>query len=454
MRTVFFVLSFFRSCPSSCARNYEHDLYRDIIENYDSRERPVLTYADAVEVFFGISLQQLVDVDEKNQVVIMNMWLQIEWTDQNIAWNAATYGNISTICLPSKLIWKPDVLLYNSVDKKFDTNYASNVVVAKNGYVLWVPPAIVRISCNMDVRWFPFDEQNCYFKFGSWSYTQSRLKLEKHKDKLFDISEYITNVEWDVIENYVTIKEVNYSKDKPDPYRSLIFNFKIRRRILYYVFNFILPSFFIFLMTLFGFILPVECCEKITLEITILVAICVFLIMLMNVMPTTSESVPLIGIFFSFHFFLVSGSVLFQVVVLNFYYRNPAIQRPMSSVTKFLLLKFFPRLLGIKRPGHENETTEKCSEFSQVRPSFNENFSRRLNDKRIYRCLADLTRKDDGDDFLRDRKLFIVDGGMYFNAFFLTLRQIYVDLKSITDRMKKQDDIDDQKNDWKFAATR
>ena len=41
----------------------------------------------------------------------------------------------------------------------------------------WKPPAIYHSSCEMDVEYFPFDEQTCVMKFGSWTYDGFQVKI-------------------------------------------------------------------------------------------------------------------------------------------------------------------------------------------------------------------------------------------------------------------------------------
>lgn len=57
-----------------------------------------------------------------------------------------------------------------SADEKFDGTYQTNVVVRHNGTCLYVPPGIFKSTCKIDITWFPFDDQNCLMKFGSWTY--------------------------------------------------------------------------------------------------------------------------------------------------------------------------------------------------------------------------------------------------------------------------------------------
>lgn len=52
------------------------------------------------------------------------------------------------------------------------------MVVYNTGDISWIPPGIFKISCKIDIKWFPFDEQRCFFKV---SFTCDICRLYKKR---------------------------------------------------------------------------------------------------------------------------------------------------------------------------------------------------------------------------------------------------------------------------------
>lgn len=55
----------------------------------------------------------------------------------------------------------------------------TKAVLKHTGKVHWTPPAIFKSSCEIDVRYFPFDQQTCFMKFGSWTYDGNQVTNKK-----------------------------------------------------------------------------------------------------------------------------------------------------------------------------------------------------------------------------------------------------------------------------------
>lgn len=65
----------------------------------------------------------------------------------------------------------------NSADGNFEVTLATKATLNYTGRVEWRPPAIYKSSCEIDVEYFPFDEQTCVMKFGSWTYDGFQVSL-------------------------------------------------------------------------------------------------------------------------------------------------------------------------------------------------------------------------------------------------------------------------------------
>uniref|UniRef100_W5UE80 Neuronal acetylcholine receptor subunit alpha-7 n=1 Tax=Ictalurus punctatus TaxID=7998 RepID=W5UE80_ICTPU len=331
---------------------HQRRLYKDLMQNYNPLERPVYNDSHSLTVHFSISLMQIMDVDEKNQVLTTNIWLQLYWVDYYLQWNLSDYPGVSNVRFPDNQIWRPDILLYNSADERFDATFHTNVLVNSSGYCQYLPPGIFKSTCYIDVRWFPFDVQRCDLKFGSWTYGGWSLDLQMLEA---DITGYIGNGEWDLVEVPGRRNERFYDCCK-EPYPDITFTLVMRRRTLYYGLNLLVPCVLISTLALLVFLLPADSGEKISLGITVLLSLTVFMLLVAEIMPATSDSVPLIAQYFATTMVIVGLSVIATVLVLQYHYHDPDGGR-MPKWTRVVLLNWCAWFLRMRRPGEHHVHT-------------------------------------------------------------------------------------------------
>ncbi|XP_043962291.1 neuronal acetylcholine receptor subunit alpha-2 [Gambusia affinis] len=325
----------------------EDELFKTLFSGYNKWSRPVPNISDVVIVKFGLSIAQLIDVDEKNQMMTTNVWLKQEWNDYKLRWRPSDYDNVTSIRVPSELIWVPDIVLYNNADGEFAVTHMTKAHLFHTGKVRWVPPAIYKSSCSIDVTFFPFDQQNCKMKFGSWTYDKAKIDLERIENTV-DLNNYWESGEWAIINAVGTYNTKKYDCCH-EIYPDITYFFIIRRLPLFYTINLIIPCLLISCLTVLVFYLPSDCGEKITLCISVLLSLTVFLLLITEIIPSTSLVIPLIGEYLLFTMIFVTLSIVITVFVLNVHHRSPSTHK-MPRWVHSVFLDLIPRWLFMRRP--------------------------------------------------------------------------------------------------------
>lgn len=83
----------------------EQLLIAKLLRNYDPAARPVYNASKPVVVSFGFLLVQICDMDERNQILTTNVWLEQEWFDERLQWNQSEFNNLDKIRIPCNRIW-------------------------------------------------------------------------------------------------------------------------------------------------------------------------------------------------------------------------------------------------------------------------------------------------------------------------------------------------------------
>ncbi|KAI3386915.1 hypothetical protein SNEBB_004263 [Seison nebaliae] len=350
-------------------------LYDDLMQEYDPAVRPVENATDAMPLFLGVKLLQLIGIDEKNQIMTTNVRLYMSWIDTKLKWNPARYGGIETMYLPSKKIWLPDIVLYNNADGHYEVYIYTRVEVSYTGKVIWLPPVVYKSYCPIEVDYFPFDQQECYLKFSTWSYDGNNIDLqhmnaEHHNESIayvnlgWDLSEYVSSVEWDIMAAPAE-RNVHQYECCPEPYIDIFFRITLRRKTLFYSVNLIIPCVAIAFLTVLVFNLPSGSGEKINLAIVTLVLLTFFLLLLIEIVPPTSLAIPLLGQYLLMTMILINLSIVVTVMVLNLHHRSPSSSN-MPSWMRIVFIDVLPTYLLIRRPQHR--TLSDISLVSDLHP--------------------------------------------------------------------------------------
>ncbi|KAK1165662.1 acetylcholine receptor subunit alpha-like [Acipenser oxyrinchus oxyrinchus] len=343
--------------------NHETRLVKMLFTGYNKVVRPVEDYRDAVVVTVGLQLIQLISVDEVNQIVTTNVRVKQQWKDVNLKWNPDEYGGINKIRIPSADIWRPDLVLYNNADGDFAIVHETKVLLESSGMITWTPPAIFKSYCEIIVTHFPFDLQNCSMKLGTWTYDGTSVVINPESDRP-DLSNFMESGEW-VMKDYRGWKHwVYYACCPTKPYLDITYHFLMLRLPLYFIVNVIIPCLLFSFLTGLVFYLPTDSGEKMTLSISVLLSLTVFLLVIVELIPSTSSAVPLIGKYMLFTMVFVIASIIITVIVINTHHRSPSTHTMPQWVRK-VFIDTIPNIMffsTMKRPSRERQAKRVFAE--------------------------------------------------------------------------------------------
>ncbi|XP_071946518.1 neuronal acetylcholine receptor subunit beta-4-like [Antedon mediterranea] len=429
-----------------------------LFRQYNKLPIPVQNTSDVLEIVFDLYLSQLIDVDERNQVMTAKVWIIHEWVDHRLQWEEDEYDGVSSIIVPTSLIWTPDIILYNNAYGPFDVRYASNATISSNGTVKWFVPSVYKSACQVDVKFYPFDEQRCVLKFGSWTYNGIVVDLipPKNQDIIreFDIW---GNSEWDVQLSPGKRSEKVYPCCPGAPYIDVTFTFVLQRKPLFYVAYLLLPCGLISFNTILVFYLPADCSEKMQLCTCILLSMAVFLLLISQQIPPNANNLPLIMKYLLFTKIIVTSSIVLTTLILNMRFRTPETHE-LSNWQRKLFLDVIPKYLKMRRPDAFDDRFNH-SESSQIRKD-----SIKLLSTRVASMLAPMmvTEMEDELEARAERQGLLNQGSMGHSSMdpdmsvssnsYTSIKDAVNDVVYITSQYAFTEETCKAKEEWKYCA--
>ncbi|XP_048579778.1 neuronal acetylcholine receptor subunit alpha-4 isoform X2 [Nematostella vectensis] len=440
---------------------YENKLLKDLFSNYNPSVRPVLKATSSVTVQLGVSLHQIIDLDERNQILISNLWVRQKWNNPLLTWDPTHFGNLTSINVDPLRVWRPDLILYNNADRDTDgalDRFYTKVQLKFDGSSLWLAPIIFKSTCKFDVAYFPFDEQSCILKFGSWTYDGLRLNIVPENGTDIGIDKFVSNGEWELT-GVSANRNVMFYDCCVEPYPDVTFTLKIRRLTLFYYMNMLIPCFLITGLTLLSYILPPESGERITLVVTSLLAQTVYMLLVSEIMPPVAEVVPLISIYYTTAMFMVGLSLASTCVVLRCYYRQ-AHRTAMPLWLRYLIFDILFRLTG-KLPslsptnttptnlGTHEQSHSKIVHGDSNKPKVGSQYNVACIDHKAgYPHLSTSSHCQN----CKMAQHHLADRSVIYRGETIRTSPMEKDVQRIAEILKERDHIDSKLEDWKKAA--
>ncbi|XP_058682136.1 neuronal acetylcholine receptor subunit alpha-6 [Poecile atricapillus] len=429
----------------------EERLFHKLFSQYNQFIRPVENVSDPVTVYFELAITQLTNVDEVNQIMETNLWLRHIWNDYKLRWDPRQYDGIEFVRVPADKIWKPDIVLYNNAVGDFQVEGKTKALLRYDGMITWTPPAIFKSSCPMDITFFPFDHQNCSLKFGSWTYDKAKIDLLIIGSKV-DMNDFWENSEWEIVDASGYKHDIKYNCCE-EIYTDITYSFYIRRLPMFYTINLIIPCLFISFLTVLVFYLPSDCGEKVTLCISVLLSLTVFLLVITETIPSTSLVIPLVGEYLLFTMIFVTLSIVITVFVLNIHYRTPT-THTMPKWVKTVFLSLLPKVLLMQRPLEQLKKTtsrknKKISDSKLGKSKHSKHKDTKLHkEKRCSHC-DKATELSTTKRQLSHQSLKWMAEHMEYSP---EVKDVISNVQFIAENMRSQNETKEVEDDWKYVA--
>ncbi|KAM9716173.1 LOW QUALITY PROTEIN: uncharacterized protein ACNS7B_022270 [Menidia menidia] len=314
----------FEQIRASAVNISDHCSFQDVLRHLNlsknsdlySLTRPVQHHSHSTWLFLDMKIYAILDVREIDQTLISYIWIYLRWDNEHIWWYPDDFCGLDHILVPAKYLWMPDLTIEEMTeqDKASPSPYLN---IKSHGWVEYRNDQVVTSTCKMHVYRFPFDMQSCNISFRSIMYSDEELQLF-YKNNNSVITEWTretmqTQYEWLFVSMSVTNKTVNQFDFKQ---AMVVYTINMKRRSVLYVANFLLPVLFFLCLDLASILLSDSGGEKVGFKVTVLLAVTVMQLLLNEILPCSSDKIPLIAVFCIGTFTLMLCSLLETILVM------------------------------------------------------------------------------------------------------------------------------------------
>ncbi|XP_068439546.1 5-hydroxytryptamine receptor 3A-like [Clinocottus analis] len=312
------------------------------------------------EVTLDVLLFSILDVNEKAQQFVSYIWVDSWWNDYNNKWDHENFCGIKTIYPPTNVVWKPDI----AIEEMTETNKAvssPHLKIYSDGDTYFRSDMVVVSTCSMKMYLFPFDVQKCKLTFKSIVHSGKHLELKRYADSSWNTEwslEKMAQSEWLFVNMTISDKIVNNFGIEQSV---LVYTITMERRSALYIANFLLPILFFLALDLTSFLIPDNGGEKLGFKVTVLLAVTVMQLILNDILPSSSDSIPIISVYCIGVFGLMMLSLLETILMMYLLAKESASQDKEADQDQSLKMKKWTPCAGVCKGSVDETPSEQLS---------------------------------------------------------------------------------------------
>jgi hypothetical protein len=243
-------------------------------------------------VYVDLGVKNIISFDEKVGILKTTFALGIMWNDEKLRWNMGDIG-LYYQYFPKDSVWTPKMYLLNSATNDMTLGMENendlDTIHFADGTVLHAEYGLTTTKCDADVFRYPFDKHSCNLEiFSGQSVDYMILKAVDYKYTL----PTDTNKEWRI----TNISKKNQTTTTNPTFSRVIFTIHFKRKPTFLVLNILTPIIGLGLINPVVFVLPESSGERVSLAVTILLALVFFLNMVSDRLPQISDPISMLNI--------------------------------------------------------------------------------------------------------------------------------------------------------------
>ncbi|XP_071830776.1 neuronal acetylcholine receptor subunit alpha-7-like isoform X3 [Apostichopus japonicus] len=332
--------------PRSAEGELRHFLLNQ--ENHSPRDRPVLNASDTVVVGLDVEFYAMLDLNEKDQILTTASWLTMTWTDERMSWDPSNFSGVDLIHMYVDEIWIPKIFLSNSLSEEalgIVNSERGSILLTSNGHVHLGAPVVQSTQCHIIITYFPFDTQLCPFHYIPETMLAHQMYFyiapPKNERTLY-------SNQWDLlnvtvfsgvfpVEEFVEGRHIDY-------YTLGSVCVHLRRDPTYYITALLLPSTFLCVMSFVTFLAPPDSGERISLGVSMVLGLTVFQLLIVDTLPSSSKTPPIIGTYLTATFILACLAVPFSLANIAVAYGDRRLWILKYTLFRNILLEKLPNI--------------------------------------------------------------------------------------------------------------